>query len=114
MSKDLLTLLEYLLDNVDSNWHDRPYIKEAYDRLQEQVEQLEVKSKAFSPPTVEQIAVELAAQKVKDPMDQANKFYNFYESKGWMIGKNKMKNWKAAIKTWKFEKETDNPRRIVV
>lgn len=28
------------------------------------------------------------------------KFINFYESKGWMIGKNKMKDWKAAIRTW--------------
>ena len=27
-------------------------------------------------------------------------FFNFYESKGWLIGKNKMKNWKAAINTW--------------
>jgi hypothetical protein len=29
-----------------------------------------------------------------------NKFINFYESKGWMVGKNKMKDWKAAIRTW--------------
>ena len=28
------------------------------------------------------------------------KFYNFYESKGWMIGKNKMKDWRAAVRTW--------------
>ena len=27
-------------------------------------------------------------------------FFNFYESKNWMIGKNKMKNWQAAIRTW--------------
>jgi uncharacterized protein YdaU (DUF1376 family) len=27
-------------------------------------------------------------------------FFNFYESKGWMIGKNKMKDWKAAVRTW--------------
>jgi len=30
----------------------------------------------------------------------AEAFINFYESKGWMVGKNKMKNWKAAIITW--------------
>ena len=30
----------------------------------------------------------------------ANKFYDFYESKGWMIGKNKMKDWKACVRTW--------------
>ena len=27
-------------------------------------------------------------------------FYDFYESKNWMIGKSKMKDWKASIRTW--------------
>lgn len=27
-------------------------------------------------------------------------FIDFYSSKGWMIGKNKMKDWKAAVRTW--------------
>ena len=27
----------------------------------------------------------------------------YYESKGWMVGKNKMKDWKACIRTWKKE-----------
>ena len=27
-------------------------------------------------------------------------FYDFYESKNWMVGKNKMKDWKAAVRTW--------------
>jgi len=29
-----------------------------------------------------------------------NKFFNYYESNGWMVGKNKMKDWKAAVRTW--------------
>jgi len=32
-----------------------------------------------------------------------DRFYDFYQSKGWMIGKNKMKDWKAAIRTWEKE-----------
>ena len=36
----------------------------------------------------------------------AERFYNFYEAKGWMIGKTKMKNWKAAVITWETPKET--------
>ena len=31
-------------------------------------------------------------------------FINFYDSKGWMVGKNKMKDWKAAIRTWEMRK----------
>ena len=29
-----------------------------------------------------------------------NKFLNFYASKGWMVGKNKMKDWKACVRSW--------------
>jgi len=29
-----------------------------------------------------------------------NNFFDFYESKNWMVGKNKMKDWEAAIRTW--------------
>lgn len=36
----------------------------------------------------------------------AEQFISFYESKGWMVGKEKMKSWKAAVRTWEFrEKE---------
>jgi hypothetical protein len=34
------------------------------------------------------------------------KWLDFYASKGWMIGKNKMKDWKAAVRTW--EKPNSN------
>jgi len=30
----------------------------------------------------------------------AQAFFDFYESKGWMVGKNKMKDWKAAARNW--------------
>jgi hypothetical protein len=34
-------------------------------------------------------------------------FVNFYESKGWMIGKNKMKSWQAAVRTWERDRKKD-------
>jgi hypothetical protein len=34
-------------------------------------------------------------------------FINFYESKGWMIGKNKMKEWKAAVRTWEQKRKEE-------
>lgn len=30
----------------------------------------------------------------------AERFINYYESNGWMVGRNKMKNWKAAVSNW--------------
>ena len=39
-------------------------------------------------------------------------FFNFYESKGWIIGKSPMKDWRAAVRTWeKREKEVPQRKR---
>ena len=38
-------------------------------------------------------------------------FVDFYESKGWMVGKNKMKNWKAAVRTWEKEDQRRSQTR---
>ena len=37
-------------------------------------------------------------------------FYNFYESKGWMVGKTPMKDWKASVRTWE-KREKDAPKK---
>lgn len=55
------------------------------------------KAKAFLPPTQEE--VEAYCLERQNNVD-AQKFIDFYEAKGWMIGKNKMKDWKAAVRTW--------------
>lgn len=39
----------------------------------------------------------------------AEKFINYYESNGWMVGRNKMKDWKATIRTWEFNNKTAKP-----
>lgn len=55
------------------------------------------KAKRFVPPSVEE--VEQYCFERNNNVD-AQSFIDFYESKGWMIGKNKMKDWKAAVRTW--------------
>ena len=52
-----------------------------------------VKSKVFKAPTLEELKTEF-------PNLDAQRFHDFYSSKGWMIGKNKMKDWKAAARNW--------------
>ena len=37
-------------------------------------------------------------------------FFNFYESKGWMVGKSPMKDWRAAIRTWEKREKEVAPR----
>ena len=51
----------------------------------------------FSPPSVEDVKAYVLE---KGYSVDAVQFVNFYESKGWMVGKNKMKNWRAAVATW--------------
>tara|TARA_R110002096_G_scaffold316074_1_gene510545 strand:+ start:1269 stop:1991 length:723 start_codon:yes stop_codon:yes gene_type:complete len=38
----------------------------------------------------------------------AKKFIAFYESKGWMVGKNKMKDWEAAVRSWEQAEQNNN------
>lgn len=54
-------------------------------------------SKKFVKPTIEDIQDYCLERKNGI---NANAFYDFYESKDWMVGKNKMKDWKACIRTW--------------
>lgn len=55
------------------------------------------KSHGFTPPTLEEVAA-YCRERNNDVDPQ--KWYDFYSAKGWMIGKNKMKDWKAAVRTW--------------
>jgi len=53
--------------------------------------------KPFKKPSVDEFKQFLKESKLS--VDY-NAFTDYYESKGWMIGKNKMKDWKAAVRTW--------------
>lgn len=57
----------------------------------------ETASGRFTPPTVDEVAAYCASRGNK--VDAA-KFCDFYEAKGWKIGKNSMKDWKASVRTW--------------
>ena len=69
------------------------------DNVPEEVPKQEEQKKRtyFKPPTVEEVA---AYVKEKGYSVDAEQFVAFYESKGWMIGKNKMQKWRAAVATW--------------
>lgn len=55
------------------------------------------KRAAFTPPTVDEVRQEV--ERLGYNVD-AETFVAFYESNGWMVGKNKMKSWKSALTTW--------------
>lgn len=59
--------------------------------------QSKAKKHAFRPPTVEQ--VQAYCEERGNNVD-AQRFVDFYGAKDWMIGKNRMKDWKSAVRTW--------------
>lgn len=53
----------------------------------------------FAPPTIKE--VEERCLEIGLPTSEASKFVNYYESKGWIVGRSKMKSWKASLAGWK-------------
>lgn len=71
---------------------------------EKEVEKEKSKRKRFEPPTVEDV---IAYSKESNyPLD-AQRFCDYYSSIGWMVGKNKMKDWKAAARNWSLR---DHPK----
>lgn len=65
------------------------------------------KRKRFVPPTVEEVrAYCIDRGNHIDPQS----FVDYYTARGWMIGKNKMQDWKAAVRTWESRRKHDSLR----
>jgi hypothetical protein len=58
-------------------------------------------AKIFSVPTLEEVYEQMKEIGMNDPEKTSEKFISYYTANGWMAGKNKMKDWKAAIVMWK-------------
>lgn len=59
----------------------------------------------FTPPTVDDVA---AYVREKGYHINAERFVSFYQQKGWMVGKNRMKDWKAAVRNWETRWKDDH------
>ena len=70
--------------------------------------EIRITNKYFIKPTAEQI--ENYCKERNNNVDH-NAFLDFYDSKDWKIGKNKMKDWKAAVRTWE-RREVKKPTKM--
>lgn len=63
------------------------------------------KKKAFQKPTVVEI-YDYACERLsnEDALKFTEKFHAHYEANGWKVGRNAMKDWKAAVRTWDLTK----------
>ena len=74
------------------------------------------KKSPFKKPTVVEI-FDYACEKLSkdDALAFTEKFHAHYEANGWKVGRNQMKDWKAAVRTWdltKFATQTNQQTKI--
>ena len=56
---------------------------------------------SFATPSLAQVYEEMCSKTDEyNAQIQSERFHSYYESNGWMVGKNKMKNWKSAAAGW--------------
>lgn len=89
--------------------------EEDKEKEEEEEKGVQGEKKKFTKPTKEEALSFLTTEKklsAPEAQEIAEEFINFYESKGWMVGKNKMKNWRAAASraiNWEqFNKHNEN------
>lgn len=89
---------EKVKENVTSNELTRVNEKENIKR----------KKEVFKKPTLEEVTAYI--QERKSPID-SERFYAYYESVGWIVGKKPMKNWKMAVITWEKRLEAERKEK---
>jgi len=68
--------------------------------------EIKITNKYFTKPSV--FEIKFYCEERKNNIN-AESFYDFYESKGWKVGKSKMKDWKAAVRNWE-RRDKKNPK----
>lgn len=66
------------------------------------------KRKRFIPPTVDEVKAYCSER--NNGIDPQS-FVDYYAARGWNIGKNKMQDWKAAVRTWENRRKADKPKQ---
>lgn len=90
-------------DNVQDNVQQELRVKSeelrdnSSDKEQEKEQGRKRPPTRFVPPTVEEVRA--YCQERKNSVDP-ERFVDYYKSNGWKVGKNPMKDWKAAVRTW--------------
>ena len=65
----------------------------------------------FKKPSFEEVKAYMSELKMNDLSEQ---WFNHYEAIGWMIGKNKMKDWKASVRTWKANQKNNTTNQQII
>ena len=106
-----------VLDSIDYDSNETSYTavtpllrdsygeKEIEIEIEKEIEKDKKKdgSRRFTPPTPEEVKA-YCAERGNDV--DAERFHAYYTANGWKVGKNPMKDWKAAVRTWERDEST--------
>ena len=84
----------------------KTYVEHMENENENEIINKKERRKVFKKPSVEDIKKEF-------PTFNPESFFNYYESNGWMVGKNKMVNWNAAVKNW-MAKDYNQQTQVIV
>ena len=84
-----------LATQSDCNAIKESKIKESKVNIKKEIDKEKIN---FRIPEIEEVKTYYLEKNSTE--NEAQKFWNFYQSKNWMVGKNKMKDWKAAASGW--------------
>ena len=93
------TLVTKCNTEIEIRDRDRDRVKDIDNKEKNSIkkESAGAHNKKFVKPTVEEVRT--YCQERKNAVD-ANRFVDYYEANGWKVGRNSMKDWKAAVRTW--------------
>lgn len=99
----LLHVIAEILLEVNLPEEKKQRIRDALCGVYARTPEPQSKSKRFEVPAISDVKAHMESLQVINAERHSAEFWHFYESKGWMVGKNKMKNWKSAASRWCIE-----------
>ena len=89
---------------IQSGYSLETQVRLGKDRLGEVIEEKKPSSR-MARPSLEEVQAYISE---KGYHIDAQRFIDYYESNGWKVGRNPMKDWKAAIRSWESRNKADN------
>ena len=84
-------------NQVSLNEHEHEHEHEHELEHEPKQERGKTRTRAFTPPTIEEIAEYC---QTRGNGISAERFFDHYSANGWKVGKSPMKDWKAAVRNW--------------
>jgi len=103
---------EKLIEAKDSTRTKKDNVRQEIDKekdIDKELDKEKEKKSRFTPPTqpeVSEYMIEILAK------DDSQRFIDYYTSNGWMVGRNKMKDWKATVRNWVARSDNKNEKKV--